>query len=90
MLEKLSQKAVWLNGKARQAVARARHRFHLAWQRASTGTSWEAGQGFVEYIIIVAGVLLVGAAIFVAFRVIRNKYMDASSALQGLPVDGGW
>ena len=90
MFEELSQRAIVWHGKAQRTVGRARARFYLACRRAGAGTASQAGQGFVEYIIIVAGVLLVGAAIFVAFRVIRNKYIDASSALQGLPVDGGW
>jgi hypothetical protein len=35
-------------------------------------------------------VLLIGAAIFVMFRTIRNKYQSANSAIDSLPMEGGW
>jgi hypothetical protein len=90
MFEELNQKALVWYTKARTAAGRVKHRFCLACRRANTGSASEAGQGFVEYIIIIGGVLLIGAAIFIAFRVIRTKYIDASSAIQSLPIEGGW
>jgi hypothetical protein len=83
MLTKLSERILPLLGKAQA-------RFELARVRVETGTAFEEGQGFTEYIIIIAGVLLIGAAIFVLFRTIRSKYEAANSSVSSIPITGGF
>jgi hypothetical protein len=90
MFNKLGKKALSLYVKGRSTVSRARERYRLACQRVRSGAAFEEGQGFTEYIIIIAGVLLIGSAIFVVFRTIRTKYESANSAIGGLPVEGSW
>jgi len=90
MLVKLNEQALALYVRARSGAGRARDRFRLACRRAREGAAFEEGQGFTEYIIIIAGVLLIGAAIFLMFRTIRNKYQSANSAIDSLPMEGGW
>jgi len=90
MFEKLNVMAQGAYVKGRAVLQRAADRFALACRRVSAAETFEEGQGFTEYIIIIAGVLLIGAAIFVLFRTIRNKYEQANSAVESLPVEGGW
>jgi hypothetical protein len=90
MVNKLSDKALSLYVKAQVAISRVRERFDRAYRHAREGTAFESGQGFTEYIVIIAGVLLIGSAIFVMFRTIRSKYQSANSAIGSLPVQGGW
>ena len=83
MLNKLHEKAFSMLWKVRS-------RFELARTRVEAGTAFDEGQGFTEYIIIIAGVLLIGAAIFVLFRTIRGKYEAANSSISSIPITGGF
>ena len=47
----------------------------------------EEGQGFVEYLILLAVALMIGAAVFAVGRYIKQKYVDAGNAVQGIQVD---
>jgi len=90
MFKKLSDKVLPLYVKAQVAAGRVKDRFGLACQRTREGVAFEEGQGFTEYIIIIAGVLLIGAAIFVLFRTIRSKYQAANSSVSSIPITGGF
>jgi hypothetical protein len=70
----------------------ARDRFKLAFGRVRTNTAFsdEEGQGLLEYIIAIAGVLIIGGAVFALIRVIKGKYEDAGSAIGDMPVEGNW
>ena len=53
----------------------------------ATALAREEGQGMLEYIIILAGVLLVAAAVIVVFNRIKGKYEDAGNAVQGIQIE---
>ena len=90
MFERVNRKALSLYVRGQTALERTKARFSRACRHARQGTAYEAGQGFTEYIIIIAGVLLIGAAIFVLFRTIRSKYESANSSVGGIPITSGW
>ena len=53
----------------------------------ATALAREEGQGMLEYIIILAGVLLVAAAVIVLYNRIKSKYEDAGNAVQGIQIE---
>lgn len=77
--------------KAQNAVAAVKARTDLAMRRVRTNTAFdEQGQGLTEYIIAIAGVLIIGGAVFALIRAVARKYTQAQGAVDSLPVSGGW
>jgi len=52
----------------------------------SAALSREAGQGLLEYIIAIAGVFLVAAAVLALYRAIQAKYGEATSSVNSVSI----
>ena len=46
----------------------------------------EEGQGLLEYIIGIAGVFVVAAAVLALYRAIRGKYGEATNSVNSLTI----
>ena len=52
----------------------------------NTALGREEGQGLLEYIIAIAGVFVVAAAVLALYRAIRDKYGQATNSVNSLSI----
>ena len=62
-------------------------RVHALYQgRINAALGREEGQGLLEYIIAIAGVFVVAAAVLALYRAIRDKYGQATNSVNSLSI----
>lgn len=62
-------------------------RVHALYQgQVRTALAREEGQGLLEYIIAIAGVFVVAAAVLALYRAIRTKYGQATNSVNSLSI----
>ena len=96
MFEEIRDKANNLANKANDLALAALVRYHAARsaarQRIAEVIGGEQGDGYVQYLIILAGVLFVGAAVFGLFKIIQGRFEAAGSSVGNIEFSdpGGW
>ena len=54
--------------------------------RIRTALAREEGQGLLEYIIAIAGVFVVAAAVLALYRAVQGKYGEATTSVNSLSI----
>ena len=77
----------WLRWRNRAADLPLLRRLQaLQQRRLSAALGREAGQGLLEYIIAIAGVFIVAAAVLALYRAIQAKYGEATNSVNSVSI----